>query len=206
MEGLEELYDAGSRAMLMRFETSNPELYAKLHPGRALDTRLAHIRRAYELGYIIMTGSLIGIPGQTVADILDDIKLAKKLRPEMYSFGPFLPHPGTPLAACPPGQSTDVLKVMALARLVDAANAKIAVTTALETVDPSGMRQGLLSGGNTVMLNVTPLKYRRHYEIYPNKAHSGDSISSQIETTVSLLKSLGRAPTDLGIRENAEDH
>jgi biotin synthase len=124
----------------------------------------------------------------------------------MYSFGPFLPHPGTPLAACPPGQSTDVLKVMALARLVDAANAKIAVTTALETVDPSGMRQGLLSGGNTVMLNVTPLKYRRHYEIYPNKAHSGDSISSQIETTVSLLKSLGRAPTDLGIRENAEDH
>ena len=49
------------------------------------------------------------------------------------------------------------------------------------------------------MLNLTPRKYRKHYEIYPNKAYGEAEINDQITETINLLKSLGRAPTDLGI-------
>ncbi len=199
LEGLEQLYKAGARGLLMRFETSNEQLYEKLHPGRKLETRLAHIRKAHELGYLIMTGSLIGLPSQTDEDIVNDICLTKELHAEMYSFGPFLPHPQTPLADHEVISSDQVLKTLALARLIDPEVAKILVTTALETLDPKMRKQSLLSGANTVMLNVTPVKYRKQYVIYPHKAYVEESVAAQIEETISLLKSLGRAPTDLGI-------
>jgi len=201
LDGLEKLYLAGARALLMRFESSNPEIYARLHPGRKLETRLEHIRRARSLGYLIMTGALIGLPGQSNEDIINDIHLAGELGAEMYSFGPFLPHPKTPLGNFKPPAEELVLKTLALARLIDPQRAKILVTTALETLKSDTRKKGLLSGANSLMLNVTPVKYRKFYEIYPNKAHNKELIEKQIDKAVALLKSLGRAPTDLGVSE-----
>jgi biotin synthase len=92
-----------------------------------------------------------------------------------------------------------VLKVLAISRLVDPKNAKIVVTTGFETLDPEARRKGLLAGANSVMLNVTPEKYKKLYNIYPNRAQVEESIEEQIKTTLELLYSLGRAPTDLGL-------
>lgn len=202
IDGLETLYKAGARGLLLRFETSNPDLYRQLHPGRDLETRLHHIREAYRMGYLIITGGLIGLPNQTDADLIRDIYLAKGLHTEMYSFGPFLPSPDTPLAAHQPPRVERVLKVLALARFVDAENAKILVTSAFETLDRDARRRGLLSGANSVMLNVTPVQYRKHYSLYPNRIYNTEEIETQIDQTLSLLKSLGRAPTELGAARN----
>jgi len=199
LDGLEKLYQAGARALLLRFETSNPELYAQIHPGQSLDTRLAHLKKAYELGYLVMTGGLIGLPGQRDEDIINDIILTKELKAEMASFGPCLPHPDTPLGSLLPPDRDKVLKTLALMRLYDSVNARILVTTAFETLDKDARKDGLLAGANSVMLNVTPLKYRQHYSLYPDRAHARDEIAAQIEETLAILRSLGRAPTDLGI-------
>jgi len=204
LKGLEELYSAGARGLLLRFETSNPQIYAQLHPHQTLETRLNHIRKAHELGYIIMTGSLIGLPNQTSKDIIGDIQLAQTLGAEMYSFGPFLPHPDTPLANHNSPSEEEILKTLALIRFIDPENAKILVTTAFETIYPLARKKSLLAGANSLMLNVTPVKYRKHYSIYPQKAYSTESIETQIEEAISLLKSLGRAPTDLGIAQKDE--
>lgn len=199
LEGLKKLYDAGSRGLLLRFETSNPEIYAKLHPGYSLQTRIEHLEFANKLGYLIITGSLIGLPGQDNDDIISDIYLARQLNAEMLSFGPFIPHPQTPLAAKPLPKEEDILKVIAIARLASEEKAKILVTTGFETLSSSARQKGLSCGGSSVMLNVTPLKYRPFYSIYPNRAHEQESIELQIKETISLLKSLGRAPTDLSV-------
>ena len=199
LDGLEKLYHVGARALLMRFESSNPDIYARLHPGRKLETRLEHIKKAHQLGYLIMTGALIGLPGQTNQDIINDIYLAKELGAEMYSFGPFLPHPKTPLENLKNPSEELVLKTLALARIIDPQRAKILVTTALETLEPTTRERGLLSGANSLMLNLTPVKYRKLYEIYPNKAYTKELIDNQIDQAITLLKSLGRAPTDLGV-------
>lgn len=199
VEGIEKLYKAGARGLLMRFESSNPDVYAMLHPGRNIKSRIAHLEKAFELGYLIITGGLVGLPGQTNEDLLNDILLARRLKTEMYTFGPFLPHPKTPLADTAPPPTKDVLKVLAVARLADPVNAKILVTTGFETLDPKARELGLMAGANSVMLNVTPEKFSKNYTIYPNRAHSNEDIQSQIETTLSLLRSIGRAPTDLGI-------
>ncbi|HNV86277.1 MAG TPA: radical SAM protein [Candidatus Omnitrophota bacterium] len=203
IQGLEKLYQAGARGLLMRFETSNPELYGRFHPGAKLETRLEHLRKAYEMGYMIITGGLIGLPGQTRKDLADDISLTRDLRAEMYSFGPFLPHPETPLGEVLPVGETEVLKVLAASRLIDPLEAKILVTTAFETLSSEARRKGLLAGANSVMMNITPVEYRRQYAIYPNRAWENDLIEKQIEETISLLRSLGRAPTDLSVREKS---
>ncbi|MBU0629435.1 MAG: HypC/HybG/HupF family hydrogenase formation chaperone, partial [Candidatus Margulisbacteria bacterium] len=161
-EGLAALYEAGARGLLMRFETSNPQLYENLHPGDKLQDRIDALKHAYEIGYLILTGGLIGLPAQTDEDLLNDILLTKELHAEMFSFGPVLPEgPKTSL----------VLKTLAVARIVDPVNAKILVTTGFETLDQEARRFGLLAGCNSVMLNVTPMKYRKLYSIYPDRAH-----------------------------------
>jgi len=199
LDGLKKLYESGSRGLLMRFETSNPEIYAKLHPGYNLQTRIEHLKFAYQLGYLIITGSLIGLPEQTNEDIINDIHLARQLNAEMLSFGPFLPHPETPLANSPLPKEEDILKVISLARFIAQANAKILVTTGFETLSSRAREQGLACGASSVMLNVTPLKYRSLYSIYPHRAHEQESIGAQIKETIALLQSLGRAPTDLSV-------
>jgi len=197
-QALRELYRAGARGLLLRFETSSPALYAALHPGCAVERRIEEIRAAAEIGYLILTGGLIGLPGQAGTEIVADILTARDLKAEMFSFGPFLPHPETPLAGAQPPAESLALKTLAVSRLVDT-HAKILVTTGLETLSCSARRAGLLAGANSVMLNATPEEYRRLYTIYPNRAHDEEPLSRQIEETIFLLQSLGRAPTDLGV-------
>ena len=187
--GLRELYEAGARGVLMRFETSDPRLYAAQHCGDLFSERVKALESAYQLGYLILTGGLIGLPGQTKESLIEDIFLAKKLHAEMFTFGPVLPSEVKPEL---------VLKVLAISRLIDPQNAKIVVTTGFETLDKNARRLGLLAGASSVMLNVTPLKFRKLYNIYRNRAHEDETIETQIKETLELLYALGRAPTDLG--------
>ncbi|MBF0388071.1 MAG: [FeFe] hydrogenase H-cluster radical SAM maturase HydE [Candidatus Omnitrophica bacterium] len=197
--GLSRLYEAGARGLLMRFETSSPEMYARLHPGCRLEDRLAELRRANDLGYLIVTGSLVGLPGQTTEDIVRDLELARDLNVEMLSLGPVLPHPRTPFAAVPRPSVEAVVQVLAAARFILPAQVKILVTTGLETLDPRARREALMAGANSVMLNVTPVEHRALYDIYPGRAHQDDPLAEQITVTKALLESLGRAPTDLSV-------
>ncbi len=192
------MYEAGARGALLRFETSNPVLYEKLHPGQDFKRRLKLLNALTDLGYLLFTGFLIGL-GESDEDFLANILLTKELKAEMYSFGPFIPHPDTPLASSGLSSIEGALKAIALSRIVDP-SAKIVVTTALETLDKKeGRRLGLLSGANSLMINVTPKAYRNLYEIYPDRAGIEGEVKTKIKETIDLLYSLGRAPTDLGI-------
>lgn len=196
----QKLYRAGARGVLLRFETSNPKLYRKIHLGPKSDfqSRIKLLKALRKMGYLIVTGSLIGLPGQTNEDLANDILLTKSLGAEMYSFGPLIPHPRTPLAKTKKVSLKAVLKVLAVSRLVDP-NGKILVTSALETLDKkNGRRQGLLAGANSLMINLTPAKYKKLYAIYLGQADRNKEVKKNIEETLKLLYSLGRAPTDLG--------
>jgi len=194
-ESYKKFYDAGARGVLLRFETSNPDLYSKIRPGKKLEDRINLIKKSFDMGYIVATGFMIGIPGQTDEDVLNDIQLTNELTDEMFSFGPFIPHKNTPFADAEKAGFNYSLNVIALSRFI-APESKILVTTALETLDEKGAEKGLMSGANSLMIDVTPEKYRKNYDIYPGKAEREESINK----TLKLLYSLGRAPTDLGLK------
>lgn len=173
---------AGADRYLLRFETSDAELYTRIHPslpGRLSD-RFALLRRLRDMGYEIGSGVMVGIPGQTWATLADDVLAFAALDLDMIGVGPWLPHPATPLGrgelpqAAPgeqvPASEDMTYKVVALARLV-CPKANIPSTTALATLNRiSGRELGLSRGANVVMPNLTPGTYRALYEIYPGKA------------------------------------
>ncbi len=198
--GLEALYDAGARGLLTRFETSNPEIFSKLHPDSTLEERLAFIRRAGEIGYLITSGGLVGLPGQNKRDLARDVLLCRELGSQMYSFGPFIPHPDTALAGRRTASEIEMLKVTAACRLAAPPEAVVPVTSAFETISRDARKKAMQSGANSLMLNLTPLKYRAMYSIYPSRAHESESLDAQIADATDLLKSLGRVPMDIGIR------
>jgi len=204
-ECYEKLYGAGAYGALIRFETGNSKLYTQLRPGKRLEDRLELIRWLKSNGFVLATGFLIGLPGQTKEDLVNDILLTKSIAPDMYSFGPFIPHPETPLSSASGSQLAEVLKIISLSRFVDP-ESKILVTTALETLAPDAKRTGLLAGANSLMINLTPEKYRKHYDLYPGKVKSRNKTQdseheteNEIRETIKLLESIGRAPTDLGV-------
>lgn len=145
LEDYKSFYEAGARGVLIRFETSNKENYEKIHEGTKanFDRRIELIRGVKEIGYVISTGFMIGLPNQTDEDIVDDIFFTKELQPDMYSFGPLIPNADTPFKDSTQQGLSSVLKVISTARLIDP-ESKILVTTALETLDKEGGKLGLL--------------------------------------------------------------
>jgi biotin synthase len=160
--------EAGADRYLLRHETANPELFAKIHPDSTLENRLGCLLELKRLGYQIGAGSMVGIPGQTIDDMALDIILLKDLEVDMAGIGPFIPHPNTPFGEAEQGSLDMTLKMVALARIVTR-DALIPATTATGTVDEFGREKALMAGANVVMPNHTPLTYRVNYEIYPNK-------------------------------------
>ncbi len=192
-----KFYEAGARAVLLRFETSNEKTFHRLRPNTGFNQRVKLIKYLKKVGYIVATGFLIGLPEETEEDIINNILLTKSLNADMYSFGPLIPAIYTPLENQSIVDKDIVLKTIAITRLIDK-KSKILVTSALETLDTTAKREGLMAGANSLMINITPAKYKSLYAIYPNKAGNDKDIEGNIKDTLELLYSLGRAPTDLG--------
>ncbi len=161
--------EAGAVRFLLKHETADPLLYEALHPGHVLAERIASLRVLQRLGYEIGSGFMVGLPGQSLNSLADDIILARRLGVSMCGAGPFIPQHDTPLGAYPAGSAQLALRVMAVMRIV-MPWANIPATTALATVDAQGgQRNGLLAGGNVLMPSFTPSAYGSQYCIYDNK-------------------------------------
>ena len=166
---------AGADRYLIKHETANPALYEKLRPDSRLRERLGALGHLRMLGYQIGGGDMIGLPGQTPGDLADDILLTRDLDVDMAAFGPFVPHPKTPLADVPAGAIELSLRVVAMARLL-LGPVHIPATTAFDAIAPDGRERALRAGANVIMANLTPRRYRKLYSIYPSD-RAADSIT-----------------------------
>ena len=179
-EQTEEVYrrwkTAGGDVMryLIRIETSNRELYAKLHPPTcSFDRRVSCIRTLKRLGYVTGTGVMIGLPGQTVDDLARDIVFFGDENVDMVGMGPYVPNGDTPLGKFEGFEGFErferSLRMIALTRLY-LWNVNIVAATALEALDPgNGRQRGLDAGANVIMPNLTPAHARDAYSLYPGK-------------------------------------
>jgi biotin synthase len=178
---------AGADRYLLKHETSSPVLYRKLRPGRELVDRLHALRGLRDLGYEVGSGNMVGLPGQTDEDLVRDIRLFKQFNFDMIGIGPFIAHPETPLAGAANGHLDKTLKVLAITRIITR-DTNLPATTAIGVVDPHGRYQALRTGANVIMPDMTPPRYRQHYQIYPGKAQ----IAEDNHGIADLIFSLGR--------------
>ncbi len=161
--------ESGASRYLLKHETANPGLYAKLHPGQSLENRIRVLRQLKRLGYQVGAGNIVGLPGQTLRDLKQDVTFMKKLGVEMAGIGPFVPQKDTPLAGVSAGSAELTRKVIALTRLA-LPRANLPATTALATADKRrGQLKALCCGANVLMCNFTPARFCRDYRIYDGK-------------------------------------
>lgn len=166
--------EVGADRYLIRIETTDPALYAKMDPGMSYENRKRCLRDLKVLGYEVGTGCLIGLPDQSFESLANDILFFKDIDADMIGVGPFIPNEDTPLKNERGGDFLTSLKVMAITRLL-MPNINIPATTAMETLNPRGRTIALESGANVVMPNVTEGVYRKLYALYPGKICTGDT-------------------------------
>lgn len=173
-EVFQKWFDAGAHRYLLRIETSNAELYKQLHPpDHSFEKRRKCLEILADIGYQVGTGVMMGLPGQTPANLAEDILFFKDNKTDMIGMGPYIPHKKTPLfnkmkKFDKEKQLTMGLKMIACTRLV-MNNINIAATTALQALNPTGRELGLQAGANIIMPNITNTKYRAAYQLYEDK-------------------------------------
>ncbi len=190
-------FEAGAHRYLLRIEASNPLLYRKLHPeNHSYERRVQALRDLREIGYQVGTGVMSGLPWQTTADLVHDLRFFQKSDVDMIGMGPYICHHDTPLGRMFPEQGSDKnaqletgLKMIAVARLL-LKDVNIASTTALQALAPDGRERGLLAGANVIMPNIGDPVYRSGYLLYENKPGTDENaadIRSGLEKRIASI-------------------
>ncbi len=208
-ESLRLWKSAGADRYLLRFETSNKELFTRIHSSKqakSLEYRIEQIKILKKLGYEAGSGIMIGIPYQNYESLADDILLFKELDLDMIGIGPYIPHPNTPLGKeflnsykndderFVPSTELMTYKVLALTRII-CPYTNIPATTALATVNTrEGRILALKRGANVIMPNLTPPKYKKLYEIYPGKSSADEDPETIHNGIIKIIKEAGRVP------------
>ncbi|WP_022846152.1 [FeFe] hydrogenase H-cluster radical SAM maturase HydE [Desulfurobacterium sp. TC5-1] len=182
-EHYEELFKAGAHRYLLRIETSDRELYEKLHPvdkDHSFDTRLRCLEWLKEIGYQVGTGVMIGVPGQTIKHLLNDLKFFKSFDVDMVGMGPYIEHRDTPLFVWYRKEIEKKgfyrkayelsVKMIAFARVI-LEDVNIVASTALQSIPgcENSLETGIIAGANVVMPVFTPSDFKKAYSIYENK-------------------------------------
>ncbi len=172
-----EWFEAGAHRYLLRIESSNEDLYYKIHPKdlkHDFETRINCLKTLQKIGYQTGTGVMVGLPGQTYEDLANDLLFFKEMNIDMVGMGPFIEHTETPLYEYKDElwslqRRFDVtLNMIASLRLL-MPDINIAAATALQAIDPMGREKALRYGANVIMPNITPTEHRKDYTLYENK-------------------------------------
>jgi len=133
---------------------------------------------------------MVGLPFQTVDNLVEDLMFIKNLQPHMVGIGPFIPHHETPFASKASGTLELTLFMLGLIRLI-VPKVLLPSTTALGTIDPLGREQGILAGANVVMPNLSPISVRNKYMLYDNKICTGDEAAECRFCMQNRMESIG---------------
>lgn len=192
-------FEAGAHRYLLRIETSNAQLYRKIHPDNELHdyhARLHCLHLLQKCGYQTGTGVMIGLPFQTIEDLADDLLFLKKLNVDMVGMGPYLEHQDTPLwnlrhllLSQQERLKLGLHMVSCLRLLMPDIN--IAATTALQAIDPAGREKALSIGANVIMPNITPLTNRADYQLYNNKPGMDEGAEASTKALTENIRQSG---------------
>lgn len=183
---LQKLRKIGVERYLLKFETSDVDLYKKVKLSDTLENRMAHIIMAREVGLQVSSGNITGLPGQTIASLADDLLLINKLKLRMGSTSAFIPNDLSSYAHFAAADIHMVLNFMAILRLI-CPSMLIPATSSLELLVKDGQYMGLMAGANVVTAHDgTPQNDEDRFVIYRKNRYKPRDILFTIIRRASL--------------------
>lgn len=190
-ESYQRLFDAGADRYLLRHETATESHYQKLHPDNlSFANRMKCLQNLKEIGFQVGCGFMVGSPFQTVDDIARDLKFIEDFSPDMCGIGPFIPHKDTPFADYPAGSAELTCFLLSVIRLIKP-NILLPATTALGSINADGRENGIRSGANVIMPNLSPNTVRKKYMLYNNKLSDGDESAQNLINLKQKMLNIG---------------
>ena len=191
---------AGATRYLLRIESSSEKIFSQIHPaGTSFAERKAALYRLQEADFQTGSGVMIGLPGQQVEDLAEDVNFFREMDLDMIGMGPFIPQEDTPMGSgigiMDAAKRLELsLRMIAVTRLV-LRDVNIAATTALQALDPQmGRERGILAGANVIMPNVGDVSRRQDYQLYNGKPSLDENSRTIREQLTASLAAIGEAP------------
>lgn len=191
-EDYKYIKECGADRYLLKHETSDEKLYSSLHSCGTLRNRIKCLKNLKTLSYYTGGGFMIGLPGQTLYTIANDILTLKSIPCDMAGIGPFISSNDTPLRNMKNGDTLLVKKAVAITRIL-LPKSHLPATTALGVIDSKEKDNIFSCGANVIMRKVTPQKYEQFYSIYPNKIKVNDIIKDRKNLEQQIIN-MGKIP------------
>lgn len=161
-----DLRKAGASRYILKFESSNPDVYSYCKPNDTLKNRMTCIEYLFDAGFEVGSGNIVGLPKQTDEDIINDLLLMRRYNFDMNSSTAFIPAEQSEFREYPPGEIDKILNVMALMRIMNPRRL-MPTTSSLEKIIKEGQYMGLMAGANTVTIHDgTPEELKSLFPIY----------------------------------------
>lgn len=195
----QEWAEAGAHRYLLRIESSDKDLYYKIHPTddrHNFEQRLNALRNLQKLGYQTGTGVMLALPFQKIEHLAGDLLFFRDFDIDMVGMGPYIEHTQTPLFVerdqLIPLQERFYLslKMTAILRIM-MKDINIAAATALQAIDPIGREKAIRIGANVLMPNITPSENRKNYRLYENKPCTDEGADDCISCTEARINLSG---------------
>lgn len=162
-ETYERYFNAGADRYLLRHETADAELFAKLHPRRVnLANRVRCLEDLQSVGFQTGCGMLVGLPFADNRTLARDLAFMADFKPAVASIFPFQPSHTLRFTDASPGQIGITLFVISLVRLA-LPDALIPASRSLAAVHPRGREMAVMGGANVLFANLTPQTVRAQY-------------------------------------------
>lgn len=158
------LKDRGADSYILKHETSDAILHHQLRHA-PIGERINCLNDLIDLGYKVGIGTIVGLPGQSIDSLVNDLLMPSYFKVTMTSASPFIPAQLTPLANSPHGDVDTTLNAIALMRIMYP-HLLIPTVSALEKLSPGSQVRGLEAGANVVTINFTPPSEVKRYAIY----------------------------------------
>lgn len=184
-----QLKNAGASRYILKFETSNATHHKFCRPSDSIENRLTCIENLIEIGFQTGSGNIVGLPGQTLDNLYEDLVLMDRLDLAMVSATKFISNEYSEFKNYPDGDIDLTLNFLAILRILKP-DCLIPSTSSLETNSSNGQLRGLLAGCNTVTIHDgTPKEFEKKYSIYSEKRYTPEE-----EFCINIIKQAGMEP------------
>ncbi len=190
------LREAGGDYYVIKIETGSSRHYDYIGAPGTLAERVAAICHLAGKGWKVSSGLIMGLPGQTQAQVEQTLNLLTLLPLAGCSVSPFVAGDQTPFGVALNGDIEQTLDCLAWLRL-RAPHWIIPAVGAMRLVSADGYVRAFNAGANLATINLTPHAVRADYPIYKR-----DRIIMDEEHVLSAIAEAGCSISRVGIADD----